>query len=556
MPDIPWPAAPAPMNPIEMLRGIAGTQNLVNQNRLFQQDFASRQAVGKAFQDSVTPEGGVDYEGALTRMARDPNASFRLPEIANQIEQRKLTQLQAASAKLDMGIKQVDMVNRTLGGLTSLDSPTHDDVAKAAGTLVAELNAAGITEGYGDPLHMAKMLQKAPKDPVALRQWLQQAQYQGLQMKDQFDAIKGQIHLINQGGQGQAVQMSPGTGQARVLGTYGMTPTPGEANALVTGHNPAEGQPGHVPGLAEGAEFQQPRAAFAPMGGTGPAGFRATGTALGGAPAATGGVGGLPVRAPGAAAGTGAPAGGAGGGGGQGSGTPTGSPAGTAAVGSSGARGTGLGPTAAEAATGEGKNVADMEKGINEAVGTSLTLLPRLEEELGTLKKFTSGGGMESRTELAKMARAIGAPKEVADGIAGGSLASAQEFNMLIAQQAIEQLKQSLGGQGRITNLEVDTFFKKYPNLSTDPDAIEHIYNFLKSTSEKYYKQQQGLQEYKGLLSSGKLPGKTIGDFPAWYSKQAVGKGELNFKPTQGVPAGSTPPAATTNRKPLEDIFK
>jgi hypothetical protein len=131
------------------------------------------------------------------------------------------------------------------------------------------------------------------------------------------------------------------------------------------------------------------------------------------------------------------------------------------------------------------------------------------------------------------MAQAIpGIPQSVVNGIAGGSLASMQEFNKLAAQTAMEQLKQSMGGAGRISQYEFKVFQNNNPNLSTDPDAIRKIFEF----NNKIYRRDLSEQQaFNAHINSGGNPG----DFPAQWAQRLAASGvtvpDMNTNATQAA---------------------
>jgi len=181
-------------------------------------------------------------------------------------------------------------------------------------------------------------------------------------------------------------------------------------------------------------------------------------------------------------------------------------------------------PSAAEAAK-AGANAGFLKKRADDAaayitnvdnkVNQGAELNMRMQESIKALEQFRAGGGAETRAKLASMAQAIGAPKDVVSGIAGGDLASMQVFNKLAVQQAMETLKSSMDGAGRIAQAEFKVFQANNPNLSTDPEAIRKIFNFNTRVFNRDLQEQQFLHK---KLKEGADPT----DLPtAWSSEQA-----------------------------------
>ena len=67
----------------------------------------------------------------------------------------------------------------------------------------------------------------------------------------------------------------------------------------------------------------------------------------------------------------------------------------------------------------------------------------------------------------------------------------------------MELLRQTLGGQGRITNLEFEKFAAANPNLETDPKALEKIFNFSKKLNDLAKLEAYALEEYKNHHPEG-----------------------------------------------------
>ena len=177
--------------------------------------------------------------------------------------------------------------------------------------------------------------------------------------------------------------------------------------------------------------------------------------------------------------------------------------------------------------------MVDYETGLNSRVAEGSNLNMRLQESLAAMDKFKGGGGKETRAQLASMAQAIGAPDSVVSGIAGGDLAAMQEFNKLAVQQAMEQLKQSMGGAGRIAQAEFKVFQANNPNLSTDDRAIRKIFDFNTRVYGRDLAEQKAFNQH---IESGKTPAS----FPLVWSSEQAKQGftnpELKAQPTEKPP--------------------
>jgi hypothetical protein len=170
----------------------------------------------------------------------------------------------------------------------------------------------------------------------------------------------------------------------------------------------------------------------------------------------------------------------------------------------------------------------------------------RLKESADALKNFQAGGGKETRAQIAQVAQGMGMPDKVVNGIAGGDLASMQEFQKLAVTQAMESLKQTLASQsgqaGRMTQSEFQQFLKVNPNLSTDPQAIKKLYNFSNRVYQRDLAEQQTFQQY---LSQGGNPA----GFPAYWAQESTRRGYTN-------PNMQVAPGANVGKNKVDDLLK
>jgi hypothetical protein len=186
-----------------------------------------------------------------------------------------------------------------------------------------------------------------------------------------------------------------------------------------------------------------------------------------------------------------------------------------------------------------------------EHVGAQLSesqgLLQRIQESRDALTKFQAGGGMDTRVEMAKLAQSIpGMPKSVVDGIAGGSLSAAQEFQKYAAQEALQTMQQALasdtgkGAQGNRISMQL--FIKNNPNIDTDPNAIEKIFNFQTKLHNELLNKSDQLTKFISDPNTVKDPSV----FDNQYAHSQINSGNVQPKMTQGQAKGTAPapPAA------------
>lgn len=151
-------------DPFNMLYKFAATQNALNQNALFQQTFRARQAMGPIAQQSVGPDGQMDWDKFAVGISTHPDTAFMAPDVLNQIAQKKLIDAETTNQKLQATEKRLGIFSNLAAGAsrTLTGEPGHDLVswysdARAAGGIdpqnekawigkLAELNALPVPE--------------------------------------------------------------------------------------------------------------------------------------------------------------------------------------------------------------------------------------------------------------------------------------------------------------------------------------------------------------------------------------------------------------------------
>jgi hypothetical protein len=192
----------------------------------------------------------------------------------------------------------------------------------------------------------------------------------------------------------------------------------------------------------------------------------------------------------------------------------------------------GLAPKGQQAvaqATAEGLNKGgvDYKNSLDERVRSGADLMMRVNEAQQALEQFKPGMGAESRLNVARAAQAIGLPDDLVKRINAGDISAKQEFMKLSAQQAMESLKQSMGGAGRIAQAEFKVFQQNNPNIELDPAAINKIFNFSRQVFVRDQKEQQGLTDYIGQ-------GGQISQWPTVWTQQQMKEGLMSPKPSGG----------------------
>lgn len=187
------------------------------------------------------------------------------------------------------------------------------------------------------------------------------------------------------------------------------------------------------------------------------------------------------------------------------------------------------------------KALATKAESVGSQLNESQALLQRIEQSRDALTKFKAGGGAETRMQLAKFAQAIpGMPQSVVDGVAGGSLSAAQEFQKYAAQEALQTMQQSLandsgkGSQGNRVSMQL--FIKNNPNIDTDPNAIEKIFNFQTKLHNETLNKSDMLTKFIADPKTVKDPAV----FDNMYAHSQINSGNVKPVMTQGAALGTT----------------
>jgi len=159
-----------------------------------------------------------------------------------------------------------------------------------------------------------------------------------------------------------------------------------------------------------------------------------------------------------------------------------------------------LNPSTAEATLKTGvstsgvQNFDTYQKDLTARVQASINNLLRTTEARDLLSKFKPGAGSQTYANLAQKLQAIGASQDLVDKVAGGDLSAVQSFNKFLAQSVIAGVRQAAGGdQARVA--EVENFLKNNPTVSTDPRALNRLFDFTDKLAQKDFAEQDFLTQ-------------------------------------------------------------
>jgi hypothetical protein len=181
------------------------------------------------------------------------------------------------------------------------------------------------------------------------------------------------------------------------------------------------------------------------------------------------------------------------------------------------------------------KNAGKYEADLNESVQSGRNLMALNGEFQQALQNYQAGPGAPTRLAIAKTLAGLGVSKDIVEKINRGSIADAQEIQKLGAQGAMQALKTSMDGQGRISQAEFQIFKQNNPSIELDPNAIQKIQAFQAQQYQKTFAEQQSLADYKSK-------GGNLSMWPAVWSKMLDQGGQS--QPATRSDAMGTPGAA------------
>lgn len=218
-----YPKANPPVNPMEQVGTMMGVIGQINQNKLFQQEFAARRALGPIYaasmiRDPITGETRLDPNKLLQGVADNPDAGFKAAEIAAAAQLFRTGELANASTQFKLYKDQYEAGNTIISSLPKNAGP--QDGLKAINDAVSN----GQVPYQMGVAWAADML----KDPTKFPEWLQQRRLQTMDAKTRADYLYGTIQTIQTGRTTEIAAVSPMSG-VTPLASYNMSMTPGEA---------------------------------------------------------------------------------------------------------------------------------------------------------------------------------------------------------------------------------------------------------------------------------------------------------------------------------------
>ncbi len=205
---------PKNSNPLDMASGFATLQNTLNQNKLFQQQFQTNQAVSNIYKQAINPDGTIDQAKLSTLLQSDPNASYGLPQAYQQSQEAQKRNIDIDVAKVQQAQAHLQA---TAGYLAPLIKPG------ASSTDVASALAHASTNGLINTDMAAKIWSSLPRgkngqiDETQIPAWAQQQQLQVMSAQERLNAMSPAPQLVNTG-QAQVPMRFPQVGQPTQAG--------------------------------------------------------------------------------------------------------------------------------------------------------------------------------------------------------------------------------------------------------------------------------------------------------------------------------------------------
>lgn len=216
--------------PIQTAQGLLA----LKQNQM---QLGANQAISQAYQQSVNPDGTVDFN-KLQSLAAQNGAGAFLPQFMGQIAQQRNSQLQYDTGKLDLALKQQQGIRGMIGSLAVDPNVGKADMSSKIAGQISNAVQSGIL-----PLDQGlREIQSIPGDPKSQAAWIQNHLINSLSGEAKIQALMPKVQTVDSGGQINLVPLNPLTGQVGApVTTISKTLTPGEAAQNVDVVDPQTG---------------------------------------------------------------------------------------------------------------------------------------------------------------------------------------------------------------------------------------------------------------------------------------------------------------------------
>jgi hypothetical protein len=185
-------------SPLETMSGVANLQNVMNQNRLFQQEFNSKLGLSRIYKEAIDPATGQLDVNKLRGMMSDPNVTLGLPQAYQNSQEAQQRNIGIDTSQLENQQKHWQAVGSFMAPLVAPGAkPTSQDVLHQ----LAAANAAGLA----DQNEMAKVWSTLPRtqdgrvDESKVPAWSQQMMLNLMSRQEQLNAVSPAPTMVNNG---------------------------------------------------------------------------------------------------------------------------------------------------------------------------------------------------------------------------------------------------------------------------------------------------------------------------------------------------------------------
>lgn len=219
--------APVRIDPLAQMNQLLQIQSGLNQNQVFQQEFADQAAINKVMnQTPLDKESGRPDTNQLLKNMHAAGLGRLMPKVMEQLQTWEQRQGQIDQTHIENANKRFNTFNNVISGLIIKPDLTTKDIVDAG--------LDGINQQLFTPKELTAFLTKIPPDakPDQLRQNLLTLMAQGNDFQKRLQATVGSPVMVDKGGSIQPGMQSPITGAVTAGGPeIRKTLTPGEASA-------------------------------------------------------------------------------------------------------------------------------------------------------------------------------------------------------------------------------------------------------------------------------------------------------------------------------------
>jgi hypothetical protein len=185
------------------------------------QGLAANKAVSQAIKDNTNEAGDLDVPTIISQLAKDPNASLNLPELATKLLSLKGQQFTTDTAKLSNLATKNTLAGQRLGPLVAMINEGKPVSRDQVVNEFVHLNRIGVFSPQEAANHMATLPSKtgnAEKDQEALHNWITNEHRATLNNETLFSKLLPSQSFVATGGGTQILNTKPLTGQTTPSG--------------------------------------------------------------------------------------------------------------------------------------------------------------------------------------------------------------------------------------------------------------------------------------------------------------------------------------------------